>query len=82
MKLVHNLYGQTTELHGLIAGFEQTQDLETIKSKLIPGAKIEVYTGQKGWVPATVIKKTSKYVLVDMPEKRHVKVHPGLCKIK
>lgn len=84
-QIVRNLFGQTDPQHGLIPGYDQTHDLDTIRSRAKPGARVEVFWEAERWLPAKVIKcgKTWATVEVCLDKRRRVesKLHVGLIRL-
>lgn len=79
-RIVKNLFGHTDPQHGLIPGYEQFHDLETIRSRLKPGLEVDVFI-EGEWVPAKVTKKGKKWVNVSTEDGRNLTVHAGLIRI-
>ena len=82
-RITRHLFGQTDPQHGLIPGYEQFHDLETIRKNIRPGTHVQVYLGRTGgpedehtnpsvsrykWVDARVVKKGRKWVKVKLLE--------------
>jgi len=78
-KIVHNLFGQTDPQHGLIPGYEQFHDLDTIRKNIKPGKHVEVFV-DGAWLPGRVHKKGYKWVDVNCDQARYT-VHAGLLRI-
>jgi hypothetical protein len=79
-KIVKNLFGQTDPQHGLIVGFEQFHDLDTIRKNIKEGSRVEVFMDGE-WVPGKVTRKGSKWVKVDCGKHGEYTVHAGLLRI-
>lgn len=79
-KIVKNLFGQTDPQHGLIPGYEQFHDLNTIRNSLKPGTKVEVFL-DGGWYPCMVRKKGYKWVEVETRPEVSYTVHAGLLRL-
>lgn len=79
-KIVRNYFGHTDPQHGLIPGYEQYHDLDTIRNKLRPGLKVQVFLDDK-WTPCIVktARKTSAKIITN--DGQSVTVHPGLIRL-
>jgi hypothetical protein len=90
-RITHRLFGQTAPQHGLIPGYEQFHHLDTIRSSIRAGTRVQVFVGRKEgpedvdpWVDATVVKKGRKWVKVKLVEKDKpvlITVHAGLLRL-
>jgi hypothetical protein len=80
-KIIKNLFGQTDPQHGLIVGFEQFHDLNTIRQNIRVNSLVEVFLDGQ-WIPAKVQRKGSKWVTVRCAQnKQSYTVHTGLLRI-
>lgn len=73
------LFGHTDSQHGLIPGLNPKYDLETIKTKLKKGQKVNIYINST-WIPAKIVKVNRKKVTLRDKKEVYV-VHPGLVKV-
>jgi hypothetical protein len=80
-KIIKNLFGQTDPQHGLIVGFEQFHDLNTIRQHIKINSLVEVFLDGQ-WLPAKVQRKGTKWVTVLCTKnKQSYTVHTGLLRI-
>lgn len=79
--IIKNLFGQTDSKHGLIPGYQQYHDLETIQKLVQQGSKVEVFVDGQ-WKKGIVEKKGYKWLNVKCNEKDMYRVHTGLIRIK
>ena len=78
-EIVLNLFGQTDSQHGLIRGYEQFDDLNTLKKTIHKGSKVEIFVNEK-WLPGVVEKKGYKWLMVRTEDKKRLKLHVGLLR--
>lgn len=81
MRVVHNLFGQTHPQHGLLEGFNQYDDLATLRRRLKPGLRVELFW-KRIWIPAVVVRKTPGVEdLCVRARGKEFTVTPGLVRI-
>lgn len=79
-KIILNLFGQTDSQHGLIPGYEQYHDLQTIRKQIKKGMEVDIFVNDK-WIPGVIQKKGYKWVNVKCDDSRF-RVHTGLVRMK
>lgn len=82
-KVIRSWFGHQEQQHGLIQGFQQTHDMDSIRAHVKPGALVQIFD-RVIWVPAKVLKRGSKFVwaqeLCKSRGARKFKVHIGLVR--
>ena len=85
-KIIRNLFEQTDSQHGLIDGYEQYHDLQTIRKNIKVGDKIDIFVNGQ-WVPGIVEKTGYKWVNVKCKASSSLhkitfyRVHAGLVRL-
>lgn len=79
-RVVLNLFGQTDSQHGLLPGYQQTSDLQTLRRCVLPGSQVEYFSRGK-WTQGTVIRRGSKWVYVRDTSGAEIKAHIGLIRL-
>lgn len=79
-KIVWNFFRHTDPQHGLIPGYEQYHDLDTIRKSIKRGQTVEVFIDNK-WTTCTVARKGKKSTRVITAKGEEMTVHPGLIRL-
>jgi len=84
-RAIRNWFGHQEQQHGLIPGFHQTHDMDTIKKYAQPGALVDIFDNGH-WIPARVVKRSRKHVEAKECCKsrgsRTLDVHLGLVRVR
>jgi hypothetical protein len=72
------MFGQTDPQHGLLDGYDQFHDLQTIRQKIQPGSRVEIFLEGR-WKPAVVKRKGYKWVDVESGRQKYT-LHAGLIR--
>lgn len=81
-QIVQNMFGHTDPQHGLIPGYDQTHDLETIKKSIKKNMMVEVFDGNK-WSPCQIKHKGKTWIRVLKTDDQQVlSVHVGMIRLK
>ena len=82
-RAIRQWFGQQEHRHGLIDGFNPTQDIATIKAKAQVGEVVEMFL-DGSWVPGRVVTRGRKYVHVRECDKDGTvhRVHFGILRVK
>lgn len=78
-RFIKNLFGQTDSQHGLIDGYEQYDDLDTIKKQVKKNMPVEIFVNGH-WVKAVVLKKGYKWVYAKVDDDEY-RIHIGLVRL-
>jgi hypothetical protein len=78
-QIIRNLFGQTDSQHGLIPGYSQDHDLDTIKQRVRKGSIVDVFMNNQT-SRGKVVYRGRKWVEVDCGSVVY-KVHIGLIKL-
>lgn len=79
-RMVKNMFGHTDSQHGLIPGYEQRHDLQTIRQRLKAGMRVEVFVDGR-WQPCRVARKGYKWTHVVTDTAQKLTVHAGLLRL-
>lgn len=78
--IIRRFFGQTDSQHGLIDGYKQRHDLDTIKKCLKAKQRVEVFLNGQ-WHPCQVLEKKRKWVTIKLRHGGITSVHIGLFRL-